>query len=48
MIDIRWKVILLLISGYYDVVSLIEFTDTSEFKDAVDEANSILKEHNIN
>lgn len=35
MVDIKWKIILLMVSGIYDVISLIEFTDITEFNDCI-------------
>ena len=48
MVDIKWKIILLMVSGLYDVISLIEFTDIEEFNDCIDIANELLKDNNIN
>lgn len=35
MLDIKWKIILLLVIGHYDSISLMEFTDISEFNDCI-------------
>lgn len=35
MLDIKWKIILLLVTGHYDSISLIEFTDMKEFNDCI-------------
>lgn len=48
MMDIKSKIILLLVIGYYDSISLMEFTDTSEFNDCIIQANEIIKENKIN
>ena len=42
MADIKWKIILLLSIGFYDSISLMEFTDTSEFNNCIINATEIL------
>ena len=47
MTDIKWKIILLLSIGYYDSISLMEFTDTSEFGDCIVWASDVLLRRRI-